>query len=561
MSVPLGLQFGATAGSIVNQSQAQSLSGEANSVGSSVGLQVPTGQTLALIGGDVVLEGGNLTAAGGRIELGSVAGVGEVSLSQTGNSWVSRYDSIDAFGDIRLEGGSLVNASGEGGGDVQIRGAQLEMAQGARIFADTLGAEAGGGVLIHTTEAVTLSGKGSRITTDVSGSGTGGDLRIETGQLTIQGGAMVASRAFGKGSAGTLAVSARDSVQLTGTADGSPSGLFTYVGSGASGDSGGINIKTGSLAITNGAQLSASTFGRGDAGGVTITATDTVSFAGVSSNKNPSGAFSLVGSKAVGNGGDINIKTGSLAVTNGAQLSAETYGQGAAGGVTITARDTVSFDGVLVIDDEKFPSGAFSQVRQGAVGNAGGIDIKTGSLAVTNGAQLSAETYGQGDAGGVTITATDTVSFAGVSSYKNPSGAFSLVRLGAVGNGGDIDIKTGSLAVTNGAQLIASTFGRGDAGGVTINATDTVSFDGVLVIDDEKFPSGAFSQVGPEAVGIGGGINIKTGSLAVTNGAQLSASSKASGAAGNIEVSASSIRLEARAFLSANTTGGRATSS
>lgn len=73
-----------------------------------------------------------------------------------------------------------------------------------------------------------LSGEGSRITTDVLGSGTGGDLRIETGQLTIQGGAMVATRTFSKGSGGTLAVTARDSVQLTGSADGSSSGLFTY---------------------------------------------------------------------------------------------------------------------------------------------------------------------------------------------------------------------------------------------------------------------------------------------------------------------------------------------
>jgi filamentous hemagglutinin family protein len=73
---------------IVNQSQAPSLIDQLNSAGLSPGLQVPDGRTLALVGGDVLLEGGRLTAAAGRIELGSVAGVGQVSLTQSGNGFV-----------------------------------------------------------------------------------------------------------------------------------------------------------------------------------------------------------------------------------------------------------------------------------------------------------------------------------------------------------------------------------------------------------------------------------------------------------------------------------------
>jgi filamentous hemagglutinin family protein len=95
---PSALFFNAVAaGAIVNQSHAQSLSGQTNSLDGPVGLQVPTGQTLALIGGNVAIEGGNLTAAGGRIELGSVAGVGEVSLSQSGDSWTLGYDQGECF--------------------------------------------------------------------------------------------------------------------------------------------------------------------------------------------------------------------------------------------------------------------------------------------------------------------------------------------------------------------------------------------------------------------------------------------------------------------------------
>jgi filamentous hemagglutinin family protein len=86
---PSALFFNAVAAQpIVNQSQADSLSGQTNSDGTAVGLQVPNGETLALVGGDVFLRNGNLTAAEGRIELGSVAGAGEVSLSESDNSWL-----------------------------------------------------------------------------------------------------------------------------------------------------------------------------------------------------------------------------------------------------------------------------------------------------------------------------------------------------------------------------------------------------------------------------------------------------------------------------------------
>lgn len=80
VSVPLGLQFGATEGSILNQSQATDSSGEA------VRLAVEPGKTLALVGGDVRLDGGNLQAPGGRVELGGLAGSGTVGLQVDSNN-------------------------------------------------------------------------------------------------------------------------------------------------------------------------------------------------------------------------------------------------------------------------------------------------------------------------------------------------------------------------------------------------------------------------------------------------------------------------------------------
>ncbi|MEG3845252.1 filamentous hemagglutinin N-terminal domain-containing protein, partial [Microcoleus sp. herbarium14] len=100
---PSALWFNSmAAGPIVNRSQAPSSIDRPNSGGLPPGLQVQQSRTLALVGGNVLLESGRLTAAGGRIELGSVAGVGEVSLSLSGNNFVLGYDSINNFGNISL---------------------------------------------------------------------------------------------------------------------------------------------------------------------------------------------------------------------------------------------------------------------------------------------------------------------------------------------------------------------------------------------------------------------------------------------------------------------------
>ena len=69
ISIPISLQFRETSGSIVNRSRVE------DSAGFSFGLQVQPGKTLALVGGDIFLDGGGLVSTAGKIELGSVASI------------------------------------------------------------------------------------------------------------------------------------------------------------------------------------------------------------------------------------------------------------------------------------------------------------------------------------------------------------------------------------------------------------------------------------------------------------------------------------------------------
>ncbi|MBN4006262.1 MAG: filamentous hemagglutinin N-terminal domain-containing protein [Nostoc sp. LPT] len=458
-------------------------------------------------------------------------------------------------GSVEVQGASLQVNSGQtlalAGGNVSMNGGQL-LALGGRV--ELAGVAGEGSInLVVNGSSLGLNFPNSVLRTDVSitgdaevnvRAGGGGNIGINARNLKMAGGSnLLAGINSGLGSvgsqAGNIEVNAQGAINLQ-----DRSIISNQVLSNAVGNGGDINITTGLLGVTNGSGVTASTFGQGNAGNVAIAARDTISF-------KMSYVFSNVTSKGIGNGGDINITTGSLFLTNGAELVAATFGQGNAGSVNITARDTISFDGV---DSNKIASGAFSNVAPGGVGTSDNINIITGSLFLTNGAQLVASTFGKGDAGSVNITARDTVSFDGIGSNGFPSGAFSNVALGGVGTSDNINIITGSLFLTNGARLVASTFGKGDSGSVNITARDTVFVDG---IGSNGFPSGVFNSVTPPGMGNSRDINIKTSLLSVTNGAILRASNRRNGAAGNIRVDADSIYLDNKATISADTNGGQ----
>ncbi|MGD1806708.1 filamentous hemagglutinin N-terminal domain-containing protein, partial [Dapis sp. BLCC M126] len=379
------------------------------------------------------------------------------------------------------------------------------------------------------------SGVFSRIETGTEGNP--GDVIIKAGSLILTNGAQIDSSTRGQGNAGSIEITAEDSIVFDGVSpDGlRSSGILSQVASEAKGKGGNVKITTDSLTVTNGAQINSSTQGTGTAGNINIEADDTIVFDGVSLNGTSSGAASIVESGAKGNAGDVSITTGSLEVTNGAQINASTQGTGNAGDIDITAENTIVFDGVNLSDG--LSGGALSVVLPGAEGKAGDIKITTGSLVAKDGARIIVRTGGKGDAGSIDIIAQDSVVFDGASPDGRPnSGAFSTVAETGEGKAGSVTITTGSLEATNSGQISASTFGKGNAGSVNITAKDFIVFDGEF---SNGFNSGAFSEVRGE--GDAGGVTITTGSLTVTNGALIGASTFSNGNAGSINITAEDI--------------------
>ncbi|WP_375505928.1 filamentous hemagglutinin N-terminal domain-containing protein [uncultured Nostoc sp.] len=592
INVPIGLQFGTNSGNIQVQGS---------------NLEVNPGQTLALVGGNVQLNGGQLLAPGGNVELGGIADTGTVGLSINGLYLSLSFPDGIERADVSLGNGTDVNVLAGGGGSIAINARSLDMTgestrlrSGIRSGLGSVDSQAGD-IEINATQAINLNG--SRISNRVQSTAVGnsGDINITTGSLSARNGGKLNTETYGQGNAGSINIVARDTVSFDGVSSSKEaSEASSAVRPTGVGKGGNINITTGSLSVTNGGQLAATNYGgKGNAGRVDIVARDTIVFDKGLGN-NFTGAFSNLWSKGEGNGEGINITTGSLYLKNGAVLNVRTQGIGNAGNVNIFARDTVSFDGVSA--NGTSATGVVSAVETGARGQGGNINITAGSVRVSNGALLSAATSGEGNAGNVNIFARDTVSLEGASNNGVPSGAYSSVESTGIGKGGDINITTKILSLKDGAFLSVRTRGQGDGGKITLSANTLEAISGGQVITtsdgidnagDIKLnvtdsitlfgsnanysarldqivarfgsnigqtvdpASGLFANTSETSTGRGGELTINTKLFNIRDGAQVTVSSQGSGIAGSLIVEADSIRLDNKAKISADTNGGQ----
>ncbi|RCJ42057.1 hypothetical protein A6770_35375 [Nostoc minutum NIES-26] len=293
--------------------------------------------------------------------------------------------------------------------------------------------------------------------------GQAGNINITTGSLSIASRCSLNADTYGQGNGGNISIEAQDNVSFV-----TEGGAYTRVQLDANGKGGDIDIKADSLTLSDGSFIATSTLGQGNSGSVTINVADSVNLSGVNQESFPGGIYSEVATiQPNSDGGNVNITARSLKVNDGALLATRTNGNGNAGSVNINATDFVLFDGVGSNNNR---SGAYSLAFTLGTGAANDININTDSLFLRNGANLRAGTEGVGNAGNIKIIAQDLVSIDGASSDRFPSTIETEVAKNALGNGGDVDITTMSLFITNAGELSSSSQGNGAAGDLMVNA-------------------------------------------------------------------------------------------
>jgi large exoprotein involved in heme utilization and adhesion len=274
------------------------------------------------------------------VELAGVAGKGTLGLNVDANNLDLSLPEELARADISLTNEAFVNTSGNGGGSIQVQGANVTLSDRTFMFADTLGSENGGGIVVGASQ-LRLEG-GSGITADVIGSGVGGDLTVN----------------------------ASESVQVIGVSStGTPSFLGGRVIQGATGNAGDLSIITGQLLIKDGARVSAGTFGEGNGGNLTVNASESVQVIGESADGTRSGLFNQTLGK--GDAGELTINTRHFQILAGAKVSTQTDSEGTAGNLTVNASESVTVSGLTTSGD--FGSDLFSSSSRSATGDGGNL--------------------------------------------------------------------------------------------------------------------------------------------------------------------------------------------
>ncbi|HAX80476.1 MAG TPA: filamentous hemagglutinin [Cyanobacteria bacterium UBA11372] len=535
INVPIGLQFGANPGRIINQSQAQTLIpipplNLPFPIPTNVGLEVQPGQTLALVGGDIQLDGGNLTASSGQILLGSVASPGLVRLTPTPQGITLNYDNIQNFGNIEILGGSRSNTSGIGGGRVEIRGSFVTLSNG-KIYALTLGNIDGRGIEIGAQQLRIQDG--SQITTLALADGKGGDVNIRATDLVEMSG--IGFDRFQQFLAQYLA---------SGTIDPLEPNVVLATRTYGIGNAGNVEIETGYLLLRDGASAGSTTFGAGNSGNLTIHA-KVMEMVGAGINTGTARG-------STGSGGNIAIATQRLTVRDGAVLGSNSNSKGAGGNITIQASESVevvrSLPGTVL---QTIISA--SALDPNDIGRGGDIAIDTKRLIVTDGAGITSSSSGiigetllsqtGGPGGDLTIRASESVEVGGISGVLANGGqipSFLSTHTNTSSPAGDIYISTPSVIVRDGGFITAASLSAADAGDITIDAgrVEVIGSAG-----NGRFISKIEASVGilanftnPNATGTAGSVNLNVGQLIVRDGARVTVQALGTGRAGSINV-------------------------
>jgi large exoprotein involved in heme utilization and adhesion len=545
VNIPVGLRFRENPGAIVNASSVTQVIQDQTIP---VGLAVTPGQTLALVGGDVIFNNGFASALSGNIQLGSVASPGAVSLNITPQGLGLDYTNVANFGNIELSGLSAVTASGRGGGAIAVRGGNVTLRDRSSLVSDTLGSMDGRGIKIEAARFSLLDR--AFVASTTSGSGAGGPIEVRTAEnIELKGIGFedFRRRVLDPGVAqkpGEIAF--RESSISTGT-----------VGAGTAGQ---IALDTKRLTMRDGSAIFNPTLGPGDSGSVTIRASESVEI-------NASGLFTTTFNS--GNAGSIAIETGQLSVTDGALVLPSTFGAGNSGNLIVTAKDSV----IVARSRSDSPvNTALATNSIGGTGRAGNIEITTRSLRVEAGAGISSGSglaLGErlvpegGPGGNITINASGLVEAIG-------SGAGSFIPFGSLidagtlgsGKGGDVTLNARRLILRDGGAILASTQGAGAGGNVTVTASESVEIAGTT---RDGFPSAIvtasgdllyqmFGQQPPS--GAAGSLSIATGRLSLRDGAVVSVQSYGIGAAGSINVVADSTALNTKGTIDATNVSG-----
>ncbi len=527
-------------------------------------------------------------------------------------------------------------ASGASGdaGSIDIAAArELAIVNGGEISSSTWTSGNAGSVKTGA-DSITIDRQGSSTQTGIysnaaSGStGNAGSIDITaTGKLSIVSGGDVSSDTRSSGNAGSVKINA-GSIDIDGHGSSASTGIYSNSAPASTGHAGNVSVSaTGDLAIVDGGVISSTTLSSGDAGSVKVDARNIVIDG--QGNDRGAGIVSVAAFRSTGNAGSVEVLAAqNLSIINGGLVSSDTDSSGNAGSVKVGASSMLidgsnnhgTFIGTSSYSQEHggnagkltVTADTISLTKLGSIvsetqssGLGGTIDLQVKHLALNEGGTVSTTTWGTGNAGDIIIHGADDITIGGVSGIRFQlgngrwmTGQYSGIYLNTQGSGnggalqldtrrltisdggiigaagidnrltnlpttkaGDLNIAAGSIVLSGGGRISASTSSAGKAGSITVNADTSIAIGGKF--DRNQHPditnptvsesSGIFSNATytiaadenartlGKTLGDGGNVTVRTPTLMLNDGGVISTDTEGAGRAGAVQISAGTL--------------------
>ncbi len=486
-------------------------------------------------GGEIKIVANKNVTASGKSNTVSITSGGEIisGTFSTGNagqvSVTSGMLTIDDQGSNFFTGISSSTSSDGNAGvvTVTVDGA-VSIVNSGRITSATLAVEGEGdaGQVNLTAGTLTINGQESNTFTGIASSTvSGGNAGVVT--VTVDGavsivnsGAISSATSYAEGdagqvnlSAGTLMIDGKGNNAFTGITSLSLAGIAN---SDSTGDAGIVTVTVhGPVSIVSGGAISSSTFTRGDAEEVRVSA------GMLTVDGQGSRIASVAGSDSSGQAGNITLNTNNLSIANGgtisiesqptvdnvtlanikpteinitaqnltlidASISTESFGNVPAGSITLNIADTLSLDPSIITTAANNADGGSISI------NAKVIDLED--------SRITTSVTGQGNGGDINLTSNFLILY---------SGFIQANTARANTEGGNIRINTGALIASQnqlflggnspipfqpGINVIQAASPDGVSGSVTITSPDLDIVGDLAGLEGELLDIGKLAQ-------------------------------------------------------------------
>lgn len=437
-------------------------------------------------------------------------------------------------GSIELTNSSFFSQVNEGAtghaGDLNITAAGLNLQQNSAISTSTSGDGNAGALTINAPEGnIELHNSRIRARSEEAATGAAGIITLNAAGLSLRRSPDITSEedteistsTFGGGNAGTLTLNVPEGgVELHN------SRLLAQSEELAPGAAGTIFLEAAYLSLQDVSDISASTFGAGAGGALTVDVSEgDVELAGGSRILAQFEGMSAAASSV------LSLSAANLTLQENSEISTITFGAGDGGDLTINVPEgTVELLG---------NSRIFSQAEAPATGVAGDLTINAEHVLVMAGSVVSTSTFGDSQGGALRInTPSGSIAVEGISPEDDSRSLISSTTQG-IGDAGAIQLNTRSLLVRDGGRIQSGTLASGIGGNTSIVATESVTVIGESSTGKQSaISAGARETATAEAAG---SLTISTGRLVIQEGAAISTSTASASPGGELSVQADDV--------------------